>query len=223
MQPTYLPWAGYFNLILNADIFVFLDDVQFEKQSWQNRNKILIDSKEHLLSIPVSRKAFNTTIKDVVVDDTQKWRKKHISAISQNYCGHKYYENFKPVLGIINDVSHVNLIDINIRIIHFICEILSIKKEFINSSELFCSGTRSEKLVNIIQALKCNRYYSPIGSKNYINNDAVFCNTDIDINYQSFILKDYKQKNIGSFISHLSIIDVIANLGILGTQRYIRN
>ena len=221
MQPTYLPWAGYFNLILNADIFVFLDDVQFEKQSWQNRNKIIIDSKEHLLSIPVKRNGLKTAIKDVLVDDTQKWRKKHISAISQNYCGHKYYKNVKIVLDIINDSTLIHLVDINMSIIQSLCDILSIKKEFFRSSELACAGTRSEKLVNVINHLNCNRYLSPIGSKTYIENDAVLSNTDIDIAYQNFKLKDYKQKNMESFISYLSIIDVIANLGILGTQLYI--
>ena len=221
MQPTYLPWAGYFNLILNADIFVFLDDVQFEKQSWQNRNKIIIDSKEHLLSIPVKRNGLKTAIKDVLVDDTQKWRKKHISAISQNYCGHKYYKNVKIVLDIINDSTLIHLVDINMSIIQSLCDILSIKKEFIRSSELACAGTRSEKLVNVINHLNCNRYLSPIGSKTYIENDGVLSNTDIDIGYQNFKLKDYKQKYMKSFISYLSIIDVIANLGILGTQLYI--
>jgi len=221
MQPTYLPWAGYFNLILNADIFVFLDDVQFEKQSWQNRNKIIIDSKEHLLSIPVKRNGLKTAIKDVLVDDTQKWRKKHISAISQNYCGHKYYKNVKIVLDIINDSTLIHLVDINMSIIQSLCDILSIKKEFIRSSELACVGTRSEKLANVINHLNCNRYLSPIGSKTYIENDAVLSNTDIDIGYQNFKLKDYKQKNTESFISYLSIIDVIANVGILGTQLYI--
>ncbi len=221
MQPTYLPWAGYFNLILNADIFVFLDDVQFEKQSWQNRNKIIIDSKEHLLSIPVKRNGLKTAIKDVLVDDTQKWRKKHISAISQNYCGHKYYKNVKIVLDIINDSTLIHLVDINMSIIQSLCDILSIKKEFIRSSELACAGTRSEKLVNVINHLNCNRYLSPIGSKTYIENDVLLSDNDIDIGYQNFKLKDYKQKNMESFISYLSIIDVIANLGILGTQLYI--
>jgi len=221
MQPTYLPWAGYFNLILNADIFVFFDDVQFEKQSWQNRNKIIIGSKEHWLSIPVKRKGLATIIKDVVVDDTQRWRKKHISAISQNYCSSEHYNKLKLVLDIINDSAQSNLADINMNIINALCKILLIKKEFIRSSELACTGTRSEKLVNIIKKLNCNRYLSPIGSKNYIENDAVFCNTDIDIDYQHYKVKDYKQKNINSFISHLSIIDVIANLGISDTQQYI--
>jgi len=221
MQPTYLPWAGYFNLILNADIFVFFDDVQFEKQSWQNRNKIIIGSKEHWLSIPVKRKGLATIIKDVVVDDTQRWRKKHIAAISQNYCSSEHYNKLKLVLDIINDSAQSNLADINMNIINALCKILLIKKEFIRSSELACPGTRSEKLVNIIKKLNCNRYLSPIGSKNYIENDAVFCKTDIDIDYQHYKVKDYKQKNINSFISHLSIIDVIANLGISDTQQYI--
>jgi len=223
MQPTYLPWAGYFNLILNADVFVFLDDVQFEKQSWQNRNKILINLKEHWLSVPVKRKGLDTHIKDVVVDDTQKWRKKHISTISQNYCGHRYFEYLEEVLAIIGDSSLINLMDLNVKIISYICDILLIKKDFIKSSELACNGSRSQKLINIIKKLNCNSYLSPQGSKNYIDNDALFNKTNIDICFQDYKVKRYKQNNTKTFISYLSIIDVIANLGIKNTRTYISN
>lgn len=223
MQPTYLPWAGYFNLIVNADEFVFLDDVQFEKQSWQNRNKIIINSKEHWLSVPVNRKGLGTHIKDVIVDDTQKWRKKHINSISQSYSGLKYYKYLEEVLTIIDDSSLIKLMDINVKIISSICNILQIKKDFIKSSELACKGFRSKKLLNIIKKLNCNSYLSPQGSKDYINNDAILNNSNINIYFQDYKVKDYKQKNIQSFISHLSIIDVIANIGIKETIAYIDN
>ena len=78
MQPTYLPWAGYFNLISSSDFFVFLDDVQFSKQSWQNRNRILIGDKMHWLTVPVLRENLKDKIYKIKIDDTRNWRKKHI-------------------------------------------------------------------------------------------------------------------------------------------------
>ena len=67
MQPTYLPWSGFFNLISDVDVFVILDDVQFEKQSWQSRNRILQNGKELMLSIPIASQSHKTLIKDIII------------------------------------------------------------------------------------------------------------------------------------------------------------
>ena len=223
MQPTYLPWAGYFNLILNSDIFVFLDDVQFEKQSWQNRNKILINSKENWLTVPVNRKGLNSYINEINVEDTQKWRKKHVTSISQGYSRHPYFQHLEKVLNIIQDKSLIKLIDINVNIIITLCNLLKIKKEFVRSSDLGCNGTRSEKLLKIIKKLGCSNYLSPQGSKDYIQKDGVLENSNIDVSYQDYKIKSYNQRKSESFISHLSIIDVITNLDLAETNIYINN
>ena len=81
MQPTYLPWSGYFNLIRLADHFVFLDDVKLEKFLWQTRNQILIDGKQKYLTVPVLGSR-NQLIKDALVNENNNWRKKHINSIN---------------------------------------------------------------------------------------------------------------------------------------------
>ena len=141
MQPTYLPWAGYFNLINSSDIFIFLDDVQFSKQSWQNRNKILIDKKRHWLTVPVIRKSSKDKINQIKIDDTQKWRKKHTLSIKQNYFNHKYYNQLDIILELINDKKMNHLLDLNISIIKAISKALNIKSsKFLISSKLNKSG-----------------------------------------------------------------------------------
>ena len=75
MQPTYLPWAGYFNLIAQVDVFVFLDDAQFQKNSWHNRNRILLNHGTHWITVPVNRKALSQTINKSSVDEKQNWKK----------------------------------------------------------------------------------------------------------------------------------------------------
>ena len=81
MQPTYLPWLGYFDLIARSDIFVFLDDVQFSYRSWQQRNRILDLGKEKMLTVPVVRRGNRTNILDTVIDERQLWREKHFNSI----------------------------------------------------------------------------------------------------------------------------------------------
>jgi hypothetical protein len=81
MQPTYLPWAGYFNLISQSDVFVFLDDAQFQKNSWHNRNRILVNHLPHWITLPVRHAALCQTIRQTELDDSKNWRRKHIKLL----------------------------------------------------------------------------------------------------------------------------------------------
>src|SRR5437870_5440085 len=90
MQPTYLPWSGYFNLMSQATVFVFLDDVQYERSSWQNRNRVLVNGAPHLITVPALRLSLNQSIRTVQVDDKHPWRSKHISLLEQTYAKHPY-------------------------------------------------------------------------------------------------------------------------------------
>jgi len=222
MQPTYLPWIGYFNLIHSSDFFVFLDDVQFSKQSWQNRNKILIKKKIHWLTVPVIKKRLEDRINQIKIDDTQKWRKKHTKSIKQNYFNHKYFNDLEIILELINDKEMHYLLDLNISIIKAISSALDIKSsKFLLSSKLNKTGSRSEKLLKIIKELNCDVYLSPEGSKNYIESDLILNKSGIKIVYQNFKLKKYDQKNSINHISHLSAIDIIANIGLKNCEKFI--
>ena len=90
MQPTYLPWIGYFKLINNSDKFVFLDSVKFEEQSWQRRNKLIINNgKEKYYSIPYIGSR-NSIINKIIVNDKIDWRLKHRDQYLDTYKNHKY-------------------------------------------------------------------------------------------------------------------------------------
>ena len=85
MQPHYFPWAGYFNLISKVNKFVFLDDVQFSKNSWQSRNQIIINDQKKWIMIPLKKSPLNTNIKDKLIDYSKKWQSKIFKTIIQNY------------------------------------------------------------------------------------------------------------------------------------------
>ena len=223
MQPTYLPWIGYFNLIYSSDFFVFLDDVQFSKQSWQNRNKILIKKKIHWLTVPVIKKSLEDRINQIKIDDTQNWRKKHTQSIKQNYFNHKYFNDLEIILELINDKEMNYLLDLNISIIKAISSALDIKSsKFLLSSKLNKTGSRSEKLLRIIKELNCDVYLSPEGSRNYIERDLILNKSGIKIVYQNFKLKKYDQKNSINHISHLSVIDIIATIALKNCNTFIQ-
>ena len=95
MQPTFLPWLGYFELIRSSDVFVILDDAQYSKGSWGNRNKICIDNKEHLITVPIIKKKLGQTFLESEINDQVNWRKKLITTIEYNYRKHDYYKSIE--------------------------------------------------------------------------------------------------------------------------------
>ena len=214
MQPTYLPWIGYFDLISKADIFVFLDDVQFSRRSWQQRNRILLDGKETMLTIPIQNKGKREQlIKDVLVDDTQDWRTKHFRTLEQAYkktpCGPKVLSVIKS--HIYNSID--NLSELNQGIIKALSDELEIETSFKKSSDLNTHGKKSSKLFNICSNLNASSYFSPLGSKAYIEEEGVFNRSSISVEYQNFTLQSYKQINSKEFMPFLSIIDYLCNVG----------
>jgi hypothetical protein len=223
MQPTYLPWAGYFNLINQVDIFFFLDDAQFTKQSWHNRNRILRNNKEVLITIPLKKKKNETTINNCLVFDLKDWKKKHANIIYNCYFKHPFFSCIKEILDSYDKILFNNLSEINIFFIKFICEKLLIKSNFVKTSETGILGKRTERTIKILEKFNVKKYISPEGSKEYLTKDKFIERTNIILIFNNFISMKYNQLNNDNFIENLSILDVIANLGWKDSKIYINN
>jgi len=222
MQPAYIPWIGYFDLIQRVDTFVFLDDTQFEKQSWQQRNRIWHNGDYRYLTIPVITKGNHfANIMDVEFDPTKKWSKKHLLTIEQSYAQCSHTKEILSVLESALCLECTKLVDITIPIIQTISNRIGFNTKFVRSSELAVSGKRSQKLVNIINALGGKYYLSPNGAKGYIDEDCLLPTSEICLEYQNYSLKDYPQKIAGSFVPYLSIVDLVANVGFERAKQYI--
>ena len=213
MQPTYLPWSGYFGLIDIVDIFVIYDDVQFDKRSWQQRNLIKTQSGKQYLTVPVKTKGkYLQEIKNVEVDLKKDFRKKHTKAIEINYSKSKYYADFKNIISEIYNQEFRNLLDLNETIIFVLTRVLGYKTKFIRSSLLDVKGKKEEKLVNVCKEISATNYISPLGSKNYLAEGKLFNKNNIGLNYYDFQHPFYPQI-YGDFISHLSVLDMLLNIG----------
>ncbi|PZU94879.1 MAG: hypothetical protein DCE90_13740 [Pseudanabaena sp.] len=223
MQPTYLPWAGYFNLISQADIFVFLDDVQYERRSWQSRNRILLNNQPYFLTVPVHSLSQSQIINTIKLDDSQNWRAKHFKTVEHTYSKHPYQKEILIVLQCLFDKSVQNLSELDIVLIQILAEHLGLSTKFLRASELNIDGKRSEHILKICEYLNCHEYLSPIGSKEYLQEDKVFEKSKINLSFQEYQPKPYPQLKCSNFISHLSIIDVVANIGWQGALEYIQN
>ncbi len=217
MQPTYIPWIGYFDLIDQVDVFVFLDDVKLEKQSWQVRNRIKFLDKELMLSIPTNRvNGHNTMINESLVDDRSKWRKKHARTVAQSYSkAHFHNKIVKDYVTLLNLATN-SLSLININIIKTLCRRMDINTEFVLSSDLGKTDKeKDDRVVDICKKINCNKYISPVGSKDYINRNrdgGAFVNSDVDLFYMNYKHPEYKQ--LGNvFIPYMSVLDLLLNLG----------
>lgn len=195
-QPEAFPWLGYFQKMIMADTYVLLDDAQFEKNNWQNRNKMLFaNGKEDYITIPVSFK-YGDLIKDVqIVDD--HWKRKLLARITQDYKKSEGYDMVMEILNKIVDIQSLYLMDYTTNFIYEIRKLLHISNEIKFSSELGLTSKSTQRLVDICKAFGAKTYIAGAGGKNYLD-ESLF--GDINVIYQ-----DYHPENRYSIIYNLLV------------------
>lgn len=220
MQPTYLPWVGYFELIARVRRFVFLDDVQLVR-GWQHRNRINMDGREHMLSVSVARRERGQTIADSVLADDTGWRERHCATLRQAYRDAPHPQVVDLVAAHIGDRSITGLAQLNMRLIRELSAFLGLDATWTVASDLAVTGARSTRLVNVLRAVDAGSYYSAAGSRDYMEADGVFATSGIAVTFQDFTPPPYPQRRVAGFISHLSVVDAIAEVGAAGVRRMI--
>lgn len=224
MQPTFIPWQGFFELISKSDKFIFLDDFQLSVQSYQQRNRLFInEGKIDWYTVPLEKKkSFLQPLNQVTIKENG-WREKMWRRIEANYKKASYFSIIKEELKKLIVFQHENLAIQNIRIIKYICQLLNYKKEFICSSRYNLISKRSFKVLDLLRISNATKYYSAQGSFGYMQEDGVFPCKDIEIFFQDFQCRSYfqvKSKN-EEFFPKLSIIDAILNIGPEETRKLV--
>ena len=216
-QPTFLPWIGYFDLIDQSDLIVFLDDVQFEKRSWQQRNRIKSASGLQWITISTEVKGKrHQLIKDVILENKKGEYSKICKKIKNNYNNSKYFKFYeKKIFEILKiGLNTKSLLKLNLSMINYFMEQLKIKKKIFMASKIKVPGNKSQKIINICKYFNCNEYLSTIGSKDYLSNDKkLFSQNNIDIYLHNYNHPKYNQL-YNDFISYASILDLLFNEGI---------
>jgi len=213
-QSTYLPWLGYFDLIDQVDAFVILDHVQFEKQSWQQRNRIKTPAGLQWLTVPVIfRGRFGQSIREVEIRDCQFWRK-HLRSIEVNYHRARFFDDyFQALTERLTCDERGHLLDLNIRLIEWFMGILEIRTPLFFSSRLNVLGKRTELLANICSSLGATTYVSPIGSAAYLLPEIDLLELrSIEVQFHNYQHPEYRQM-FPPFRSHACILDLIFNEG----------
>lgn len=211
MQPYFMPYIGYFQLINAVDKFIFYDDVTFIKQGWINRNQILINGKANLFSVPLSNTSSHTLIKDVLISDNryEKWKKSFLSSIMFNYKKAKNYEQVRPLIESILSESPSSISDFAIKSIVEVSKYLDIMTDFEICSDQYSNTHLSgqDRVLDICKAENADTYINPIGGM-ALYSESEFLENEIKLYFiktDNFIYKQFSNE----FVSFLSIIDIL--------------
>lgn len=211
-QPGYFPWLGFFKKMIDSDIFVFLDDVQYEKNGWQNRNKIRTSDGSIWLTVPV-RSNLSSNLNEIKIDSTLNWVEKHKKSISINYSKSRYYKEFSKSIESLYGNHFDLLININMKTIELIMGELQIKTKTIFSSELDIKEKGTDRIIAICKTLGADVYLSGVGlpNKKYLNVED-FPKNNIILRIQNFQHPIYNQC-YQPFLPNMSAIDLLLNEG----------
>jgi hypothetical protein len=213
LQPGYLPWLGFFDQLERADEFVFLDDVQFDKHGWRNRNRIKGPDGPQWLTVPVRMGGRSwPRICDVTIDSTQRrWVAKHLQSLRSNYGPCPFFDWLYPELEAVLRQPWERIADLDIALVSRLCNLLGLRRSIHRSSPMDIAGDRCERLVEICRRLGCDHYYSGVAARDYLD-VALFERAHIGVEFQEYVHPEYAQR-YGAFVSHLSVVDLMFNCG----------
>jgi len=210
-QPQYLPWLGYFDKICRADFFVLLDNVQFKKNEWQNRNKIKTAQGWQWLTVPVKYK-FPQLINEVTINNTVRWQHKQRQAILSNYKKAPCYHYLDGFFDEIFSHAWQSISQLNIRVVIRLAKILGIDTPIFVASELGdFPNDPDERLIAITAHFKADAYLAGSGGRQYMDL-LKFRERGIEVLFQDYKHPVYDQR-FGEFVPYMSAIDLILNHG----------
>ncbi len=211
IQPSYLPWRGYFDIINAVDCFVFLDDVQFTIRDWRTRNRIRTKEGSCWLSVPVEKKYHRVKICDVELHD-DSWQRKHWSSLCHHYKKAPFFHTYAPFFeGFYTKQSWKNLSEMNIYLTKQIAHFLGIHTRFRSSGEWGFQSSGQEKLLDILKELSATEYLSGPAARDYITPSA-FEKAGIKLSYKEYCYPEYPQLS-EPFMDYLSVVDLLFNCG----------
>ena len=213
LQPGYLPWLGFFDQLHRADVFVYYDDVQFDKHGWRNRNRVKAPTGEpQWLTVPVRHKGLDwPCILDVEIDNRAPWARKHLGTLRHFYARAPHLGRYVPELEKLLTRGWDRLVDLDIAVVELVSSWLGFERSMLRASELGIGGDQSERLLAICRHLGANRYLTGDSARDYLDT-GLFERHGVEVVWQHYEHPVYPQQH-GPFVPYLSVIDLILNCG----------
>jgi len=210
-QSHYLPWLRYFEKIARADAFIVLDNIQYNKNGWQNRNRIKTAQGPAILTVPVYA-AYQERLDRVRIKNAAPWRRKHLRALRQAYGKTPHFADCGEVLSDTFGRTWEYLNDLNRHMLGHWLRLLGIDTPLHYASDLDVPGVATERLVNLVRAVGGDAYYSGAFALEAYLDPAVLTEAGIRLVLQHWSPPVYAQGR-GAFLPDLSVVDLFAHCG----------
>lgn len=210
-QLHYIPWLRYFEKIARSDVFIVLDNIQFNKNGWQNRNKIKSAAGVLTLTVPVFE-TFAQNLDQVRIRCDLPWRRKHWRSVHQSYNKAPFFSHYAGFLEHTWSQDWRMLNDLNRHMLPFFLGALGITTPVVFASGVNVPGTATERLVNLIKSVGAGAYYSGAYATEVYLDARMLEDAGIGLELQHWRAPVYPQLH-GGFVPDLSIIDLLMNCG----------
>jgi len=225
-QPNLFPWLGYFRKIYRSDTFVLLDDVQFQKAgrgNWCNRAGILNNGERKWLTLSVDRKFSGVKlINEMGFAEGVNWKSDILNKLASYYKKSEYFDETFELVSQTMSAEHKSIAEFNMRFIEKLCVTWSFKTELVRSSSLNVQSASTQRLIDITKNLGGNEYLSGNGAEDYQEISA-FEQNGISVSFVSLEYDSYPQVNTDSYVSGLSVLDALFNVGFESTLNLIKS
>ena len=224
-QPDFMPYLGFFQRLVTADVYIVLDQVQFVRGSSKaltNRDKIKTAEGEKWIHVGIKKAPFRSCINEIQLSKENSWRERSLNLIKENYRKAPYFDEIYPFIQELYSLECEKMIDFNMASIRMLMSLFYIEDtEIIYASELQAEGKSNELVVNLVKAAGCSRYLSGTGARNYFIPE-VYERAGVEVIWQKFEHPIYPQQ-FGEFIPYLSSFVLLLNCGRERSSEIIRN
>lgn len=215
-QPHYIPWLGYLHRMAQADLFILLDHVQFERRNYQNRSQVRIAGEARWLTVPVEQHSQKERILDKRVDNRdahRPWGRTHFATLRHAYHDAPQFGLYAASLKKILEAPWQRLVDLDAAMLEFLMDALAIRTPLVRSSDLGVEGAKSDLILNLCRAVRADALLAGFGgSRGYLDQEA-FARHGIEIRAHRFRHPVYRQCGPAPFIPGLAAIDLLFNAG----------
>jgi len=215
LQPSYIPWRGYFHQIQKAELFIFYDDVQYDKRGWRNRNRIKTPSGVKWLTIPVHSRGAQTEhipINQIRICWDTSWNQEHWRTIEYAYHKTPFYEAYAPEISRLYNIQYELLADFTVELTQVLARMLGIiQTRFLRSSSLPVEGQKTDRLLNILKQVGATHYISGPSARDYVEEDK-FSAAGIGLEYMDYNYPEYPQL-YPPYDPQVSILDLLFMTG----------
>ncbi len=214
----YFPWIGLFEQIRLADVYVHYDDVPFSKGSFVNRVRVKTPAGTSWLTIPLHRRKLGDRINMLMADESQQWRRRHLDQLREAYRIAPYRDDMLDLVTSVLSCRYEHLAELLIAGMENVCRYFGLQhgKRFARSSTLGVSGRSTERVLSVVRQLEGDIYVTGHGARHYLDHEA-FQTAGVSVQYMNYQRRPHRQLH-GEFDPHMSVLDLIANLGPYGTE-----